>query len=276
MKKYIIDIFVLMIGAFLFAVAINVFAIPSKLGEGGVTGLTIISFYLFGWSPSIVSFILNAILLVVGYRYLSKITAIYTIIAVSFHSLFLHLTEAWRINSDEIILNAIFGGIITGIGIGMIIRVGGTTAGSTILAKITNKYLGWSVSYSLLLFDLIVVFLSYFIIGVEGLMFTIIMLYVGTKTMEFIIEGANRQKAVTIVSEYSKEIAEEVSIKLERGITIISGHGYYTKKNKEVLYIVISNQEIIRLKKIIKQIDNDAFITIHDVSGVFGEGFSAI
>lgn len=276
MKKYIIDIFIIMIGAFLFAVAINVLAIPSKLGEGGVTGLTIISYYLFNWSPSIVSFVLNAILLVVGYKYLSKITAIYTIIAVSFHSLFLHLTEAWRINSDEIILNAIFGGIITGIGIGMIIRVGGTTAGSTILAKITNKYLGWSVSYSLLLFDLIVVFLSYFIIGVEGLMFTIIMLYVGTKTMEFIIEGANRQKAVTIVSEYSKEIAEEVTIKLERGVTVISGHGYYTKKNKEVLYIVISNQEIIRLKKIIKQIDNDAFITIHDVSGVFGEGFSAI
>ncbi|KAB7665605.1 YitT family protein [Bacillus sp. B1-b2] len=276
MKKYIIDIFIIMIGAFLFAVAINVLAIPSKLGEGGVTGLTIISYYLFNWSPSIVSFVLNAILLVVGYKYLSKITAIYTIIAVSFHSLFLHLTESWRINSDEIILNAIFGGIITGIGIGMIIRVGGTTAGSTILAKITNKYLGWSVSYSLLLFDLIVVFLSYFIIGVEGLMFTIIMLYVGTKTMEFIIEGANRQKAVTIVSEYSKEIAEEVTIKLERGVTVISGHGYYTKKNKEVLYIVISNQEIIRLKKIIKQIDNDAFITIHDVSGVFGEGFSAI
>lgn len=107
-------------------------------------------------------------------------------------------------------------------------------------------------------------------------MLTIVMLYVATKTMEFILEGANRQKAVTIISAYSKEIAFEVSTRMERGITVISGHGYYTKENKEVLYIVINNQEIIKLKKIIKQIDNEAFITIHDVRDVFGEGFSAI
>ena len=276
MKKYIIDILSLCLGSLLFAIAVNVFVIPNDLGEGGVTGLTIISYYLFEWPPSIVSFLLNAILLVIGLKYLSKLTAIYTIIAVSFNSLFLHLTESWTISSNEIIVHAIFGGVFTGVGIGLIIRVGGTTAGSTILAKIANKYLGWSVSYSLLFFDLIVVFLSYFIIGIEGVMLTVVMLYIGTKTMEFIIEGANRQKAVTIISAHSKEIAYEVSTKMERGVTVISGHGYYTKEHKEVLYIVISNQEIIKMKKIIKQVDHDAFITIHDVRDVFGEGFSAI
>ncbi|WP_182103366.1 YitT family protein [Niallia taxi] len=276
MKKYSVDILLLALGSLLFAIAVNVFVIPNDLGEGGVTGLTIISYYLFEWSPSIVSFLLNAVLIVLGLKFLSKQTAIYTIIAVCFNSLFLHVTESWSIPSEEIIVHALFGGVLTGIGIGLIIRVGGTTAGSTILAKIIHKYLGWSVSYSLLILDLIVVFLSYFIIGIEGVMLTIVMLYVATKTMEFILEGANRQKAVTIISPYSKEIAFEVSTRMERGITVISGHGYYTKENKEVLYIVINNQEIIKLKKIIKQIDNEAFITIHDVRDVFGEGFSAI
>ena len=276
MKKYSVDILLLALGSLLFAIAVNVFVIPNDLGEGGVTGLTIISYYLFEWSPSIVSFLLNAVLIVLGLKFLSKQTAIYTIIAVCFNSLFLHVTESWSIPSEEIIVHALFGGVLTGIGIGSIIRVGGTTAGSTILAKIIHKYLGWSVSYSLLILDLIVVFLSYFIIGIEGVMLTIVMLYVATKTMEFILEGANRQKAVTIISAYSKEIAFEVSTRMERGITVISGHGYYTKENKEVLYIVINNQEIIKLKKIIKQIDNEAFITIHDVRDVFGEGFSAI
>ncbi len=276
MKKYLIDILFLALGALLFAIAVNVFVIPNDLGEGGVTGLTIISYYLFNWSPSIVSFLLNAVIIAVGLKFFSKQTAIYTIIAVCFNSLFLHMTESWSIPNGEIMVHALFGGVLTGVGLGLIIRVGGTTAGTTILAKIINKYLGWSVSYSLLILDLIVVFFSYFIIGIEGVMLTVVMLYVGTKTMEFIIEGANRQKAVTIISAHSNAIAYEVSTRMERGITVISGHGYYTKENKEVLYIVISNQEIIKLKKIIKQIDNEAFITIHDVRDVFGEGFSAI
>ena len=276
MKKYIIDILSLCVGAFLFASSVNLFIIPNDLGEGGVTGLTIIFYYLYEWSPSIVNLCLNVILLIIGYKFLSKLTAIYTVITIFFNSLFLHLTESWSIPSHEIIVHALFGGVLTGVGLGLIMRVGGTTAGSSILAKITNKYLGWSVSYSLLFFDLIVVLASYFIIGIEGVMFTIVMLFAATKAMEFIIEGGNRQKAVTIISKNPKDIAQEVCTKMERGVTVISGHGYYTKAQKEVLYIVINNQEIIKLKKIIKHIDNDAFITIHDVRDVFGEGFSTI
>lgn len=273
MKKYFMDIFIIAVGSLLFALAVNLFVIPNDLGEGGVTGLTIIAYYLFGWSPSIVSFVLNAILLVVGYKFLNRQTTIYTIIAVTLHSLFLHLTESWSIASDEIIVNTIFGGVFAGVGIGLIIRVGGTTAGSTILARITNKYLGWSISYGLLFFDLIVAFSSYFIIGAEALMLTIIMLYVGTKVMEFVIEGVNPKKAVTIISKKPEDIASHVNGFMNRGVTVLSGHGYYTKEQKEILYIVISKQEVVKLKKIVKEIDKDAFIAIHDVRDVFGHGF---
>ncbi|WP_307471548.1 YitT family protein [Cytobacillus purgationiresistens] len=276
MKKYIADISIIIIGAFVFALAINLFVIPSELGEGGVTGITIIFFYLFEWSPGLVSFILNAILLIAGYKFLNKLTIIYTIIAITAISLSLYLTESWNVASDEILVNAIFGGIFSGVGIGLIIRVGGTTAGTTILAKITNKLFGWSISYGLLFFDLLVVFGSFLIIGAEKVMITIIMLYVGTKVMELIIEGVNPKKAVTIISKESDSIAKQINQYLDRGVTVMNGQGYYSKEAKEVLYIVISKQEVVKLKRIVEATDKNAFVAIHDVRDVFGEGFHDI
>ncbi|MEC0179742.1 YitT family protein [Paenibacillus cellulositrophicus] len=273
MKKRMMEIITIIAGAFIFALDINLFVIPHDLGEGGVTGITIILYYLFAWSPGLVNLILNAILLIVGYKFLDKMTTVYTIVAVVFNSLFLHLTENWTLTSNEPIVNAIFGGVLAGVGIGLIVRAGGTTAGTVILARIAHKYWDWNISYALLFFDLIVAFSSYFIIGAESLMLTIIMLFVGTKVMEFIIEGLNPKKAVMIVSEQHAEIAEKVNRVMDRGVTVFKGYGYYSKSAKEVLYIVISKQEVPVLKKIVKVADKQAFITIHDVRDVFGEGF---
>ena len=273
MKKRITDIVTIILGALIFALDVNLFVIPNDFGEGGVTGVTIILYYMFQWSPGLVNFIFNSILLVVGYKFLDKQTTIYTIIAVVFNSLFLYLTEGWSIASHDLMLNAVFGGVFAGVGIGLIIKVGGTTAGSTILARLMNKYLDWNVSYALLFFDLIVVFASLFIIGVQSLMFTIVMLFIGTKVMDFIIEGLNPRKAVMIVSKEQNQIAEQVNVLMERGVTVLHGHGFYTKLPQEILYIVINKQEISQLKKIVKAIDTNAFITIHDVRDVFGEGF---
>ncbi|MCK6073725.1 YitT family protein [Paenibacillus silvae] len=273
MKRRITDVLFLMAGAFLFALAVNLFVIPNDLAEGGVTGITIILYYLFHWSPGLMNLILNGILLLVGYKFLDKTTTVYTIIAVVFNSLFLHLTEDWSIASNELWVNTIFAGVFAGLGIGLIVKVGGTTAGTVILARLANKYLDWSISYGLLFFDLIVAFSSYFIIGPQGLMCTIVLLFVGTKTMEFIIEGLNPKKAVMIISSKQDEIAKQVIEKMDRGVTVLSGHGYYTKNPKEILYIVISKQEVPMLKKIVRAEDEIAFITIHDVRDVFGEGF---
>ncbi|MEK3719313.1 YitT family protein [Paenibacillus sp. FSL H8-0034] len=273
MKQKGIDMIFLITGSLMFALAVNLFIIPNTFGEGGVTGLTIILFYLFQWSPGLVNLILNAFLLMIGYKFLDKTTIIYTIIAVVFNSFFLYVTEGWRISSNELLVNAIFGGVFAGIGLGLIIRVGGTTAGSTILARIANKYLDWNISYSLLMLDLIVAASSYFIIGAQSLMLTIIMLYVGTKMMDFIIEGVNPKKAVTIISEEQNKIAEQVNVRLDRGVTVMYGHGYYSKQPREILYIVVSKQEVSLLKKIVKSIDKNAFITVHDVRDVFGNGF---
>lgn len=275
-QRTAVDILFIIVGAFIFALAINLFVIPTDLGEGGVTGITIILYYLYEWSPGLVSFILNGFLLVIGYRFLSNHTIRYTIVAVVLNSLFLHLTRNWTIDSNEIIVNTIFAGLLGGIGIGLIIRVGGTTAGTTILASITKKYLGWNISYGLLFFDLIVVFSSYFVIGMEKLLLTIIMLYIATKTMQFIIEGFSMKKAVTIISHNPDRIAQEVNEQMNRGVTVYSGYGHYLKEEKKILYVVISSQEVVRLKRIVQAADKDAFVAIHDVRDVFGEGFVAM
>src|SRR5690625_4345784 len=276
MKSKIVDIIIILIGSFIFSLAINLFVIPNDLGEGGVTGLTIIFYYVYGWSPGLLSFILNGFLLIIGYKFLSKNTIKYTIITVIFNSVFLHLTRNCYIDSNEIIVNTIFGSLFAGLGIVLIIRVGGTTAGTTILASITKKFLGWSISYGLLFFDLIVVFSSYFIIGVEKLLLTIIMLYIATKVMEFIIEGFSMKKAITIISGNPDKIAQNVNDQMNRGVTVYSGYGHYLKEEKKILYIVISSQEVVKLKGIVRAADESAFVAIHDVRDVFGEGFVAL
>lgn len=133
--------------------------------------------------------------------------------------------------------------------------------------------MNWNVSYSLLFFDAIVVFASWFIIGTEGLILTILMLYVATKVMNFIIEGMSSKRAVTVISNNYSEIAEKVNNEMDRGVTVLTGYGYYTKKKKDILFIIISKQEITQLRKIIKEVDSGAFITVQDVRDVFGEGF---
>ncbi|CAM4423652.1 YitT family protein [Paenibacillus typhae] len=273
MKKRGYELFMLLVGAFLFALAVNVFIIPNDFGEGGVTGVSIILFYLLKWSPALVGFTLNGILLIIGYKLLDNKTIIYTIIAVAFNSLFLYLTESWRIDSSEPVINAVFAGLLAGGGIGLIIRVGGTTAGTTILARLANKYWDWNISYALLFFDLIVAGLSVFVIGLEKVMFTFVILFIGTKAMEFIIEGVNPKKAVTIISAEHDRIAAKVTELMDRGVTVLRGYGYYTGEDKNVLYIAISKQEVSMLKKIVRAEDKNAFVTIHDVRDVFGEGF---
>ncbi|MFB5268520.1 YitT family protein [Paenibacillus enshidis] len=263
----------LLVGAFLFALAVNLFIIPNDFGEGGVTGISIILFYLLNWSPALVSIVINGILLLIGNKLLDKKTTVYTIIAVGFNALFLHLTEHWKISSSEPFINAIFAGLLAGVGIGLIVRVGGTTAGTAILARLANKYWDWNVSYALLFFDLIVAGLSVFVIGIEKVMITVVILYVGTKAMDFIIEGLNPKKAVTIISAHHDQIAAQVTKIMDRGVTVLSGYGYYTGQSKDVLYIVTSKQEVSMLKKIVRAEDKNAFVTIHDVRDVFGEGF---
>ncbi|MHA8284665.1 YitT family protein [Staphylococcus epidermidis] len=273
MNKTIRDIILVMIGSFIFSAGINAFVISGNLGEGGVTGIAIVLYYAFHISPGITNFVLNAILIIVGYKYLSKRSTYLTIFATVLISIFLGLTETWHVETGNVVINAVFGGTCVGLGIGIIVLAGGTTAGTVILARIVNKYLDISTPYALLFFDLIVALISLTEIPLVKCLVTVMSLYIGTKVMEFVIEGLNTKKAMTIISSRPNEVAKAIDQQVGRGLTILNGHGYYTREEKDVLYVVISKTQVSRAKRIIKNIDENAFLVIHDVRDVYGNGF---
>lgn len=273
MNKTIRDIILVIIGSFIFSAGINAFVISGNLGEGGVTGIAIVLYYAFHISPGITNFVLNAILIIVGYKYLSKRSTYLTIFATVLISIFLGLTETWHVETGNVVINAVFGGTCVGLGIGIIVLAGGTTAGTVILARIVNKYLDISTPYALLFFDLIVVIISLTEIPLVKCLVTVMSLYIGTKVMEFVIEGLNTKKAMTIISSRPNEVAKAIDQQVGRGLTILNGHGYYTREEKDVLYVVISKTQVSRAKRIIKNIDENAFLVIHDVRDVYGNGF---
>lgn len=273
-REFTINILKITIGALIFAASVQIFALPNDLGEGGVTGITIILNQLYAIPTSYTNMLLNAILLVIGYKFLDKKTIFYTLYSIAIISVFLHLLEPFPFKAEEVIIGAIAAGVFMGVGIGLIMRGNGTTAGSAILAKLANKYLGWNVSYAMLFFDLIVVIPSALVIGFENMMFTFVSLAVSTKLLDFILEGSNPKKSITIISEKHEEIASEISRRLGRGITVMDGVGYYQKNPKKLLYIVISRQQLLPIQKIINEIDPLAFVIINDVQSVIGEGFT--
>lgn len=273
-KEFISNIIKITVGAIIFAISVEIFALPNDLGEGGVTGITIILNHLYEIPTAYTNMFFNSILLVIGYKFLDKKTIFYTLYAIAIMSIFLKVFQPFPVVTAEPLVAALAAGVFMGLGIGLIMRGEGTTAGSSILAKLANKYLGWNVSYALLFFDLIVVIPSIFVIGFESMVFTFVSLAISTKLLDFILEGSNPKKSISIISEKHEEIASAISAKLERGITVVDAEGYYKKNPKKLLYVVISRQQLLPIQKIINEIDPLAFVIINDVQSVIGEGFT--
>lgn len=274
MQRKLIDYAALIFGSFIFAIGINYFAIPNMLSEGGVIGITIITYYLFEWSPGLVSFIINLVLVAIGYKFFSKRTIIYTVVTIIFSSVFLELTKNWgeQLGSDTL-LAALFAGLFVGGGLGMIFRVGGTSGGATTVARMLQQWLGWSVGKAMLVIDISVILLSAFVIGKEKAMFTLVAVYVGAKVIDKIVDGADDRKAVMIISKHQEDIRQELLTTMGRGVTILDGRGGYTLEKQAILYIIINQTEIVQLRRILERVDEDAYVTINNVQEIFKRGF---
>ncbi|SEN28733.1 YitT family protein [Lihuaxuella thermophila] len=268
------NIILILIGAFIFALGLNYFAIPNHLAEGGFTGITLLLYYLFGWSPGIVLLVLNIPLFFIGYKVFGKRTLIYTIIGTSAVSFMLELTKGWGKPLDDLLLVALYTGVMVGIGLGLIFRVGGTTGGVDIIARLMNKYFGWSIGRTMFLFDFGVILSSVFIIKLNMAMYTLVAVFVGARVVDFVVEGLNASKAATIISNKADEVARTITRKMDRGVTILKGKGGYTGQEKEILYAVVAPNELPKLKQIVNDLDPYAFVVVHDARDVLGEGFS--
>ena len=265
---------IMTIGCIIYAFGVNYFLLPNNFGNGGVTGISMLVYYIAKIPTGTTNFIVNAILLVIGWKFLGRKTLLYTIYASTCLSFCLNVIQPPAYIADNIIIPAVAGGVLLGVGIGLVIRGNGTTAGTDIVAMIMQQYLGISFSAGLLICDIIVILASGFIIGVDMTIVTIILMFIASKLVNFVIDGVNRKKSVMIFSAKKDEIADRVISEMVRGITVFRAYGYYSKQEREVLLAIVNHNQVVRLQRLVTQIDPKAFVTISDVQQVIGEGFT--
>ncbi|HET7580587.1 MAG TPA: YitT family protein [Bacillales bacterium] len=272
------NILFILLGSAIYAFGIVHFNIEDNLAEGGLTGVTLILLALFHIDPGISNLVLNIPLFLIGWRLLGRNAFIYTLIGTVgfsvFVSFFRHYVELSIPLHHDMTLAALFAGVFAGVGLGIIFRYGGTTGGSDIIARIADKYFGISVGKTFFATDAIVIASSLIYLDYREAMYTLVAVFVGSRVIDFIQKGAYAAKAATIISSRNKEISQKILEEMDRGATLLKGIGSFTGEDKEVLYCVVSRNEIFRLKNVIKQVDPHAFVAVNDIHETLGEGFT--
>lgn len=260
----------IIVGAVIYAVAINYFLIPSRIGEGGVTGLTTIGYYTMRISPALTNLVLNGILIAIGFRYLKRETVFYSLWAVLWISIFLRVPVFWPYQTHQTLIAAIAGGVLMGIAMGLIFRAGGTIAGSTILAKIVNRYFGVQNGSAMLFFDLIVAVPSGLVIGFENMLLTVAELYISAVVLNKYLDTFGAKRSLLVISAQNQKIATALSNKLGHGVTLLKATGFYSQHNQDVLYFICTVREWPAVMTIIKQTDPEALVVTERVRSVRG------
>ena len=268
-KEYIIVALACVVMAF----NINYFFVGNKLAEGGVSGLSLIIHYLSNIDVSYLYFALNIPLIILAYIFLGKNFLLKTFFATFVLSVFLKVFASFSEPLDDILLAAIFGGAINGIAIGIVFYAGGSTGGMDIVAKIVNKYTGIPISRILLTTDFIVLSMVAVIFGKVIFMYTLISLVLSSKMIDIIQVGIYSAKGVTIITTKEDEIRKRIMEDTGRGITLIDAKGGYTQKEIGMLYCVVGQYQLIKVKTIVKEVDPSAFMIVADVYEVIGNGF---
>ena len=280
MNKYInqetlTSILMVTIGSFIFSFTINAVVIPNQFGSGGVTGITLLLYYIFGINPGTSNLVINIVLLLIGYQFLERRTMFYTIYAVILMSVFLDITRGmYQFIPHNSLLAAIGGGVVGGAALGLVMLGNGTTAGTDTIAMMLKKYLGWNVLVSLLLLDIFVVSPLSIISDLEKVVITLIYLFTASRMINLVLEGFNSKKSFMIISKKYEEIGSQIQEKIGRGTTILDGHGFYSREERKVLFVAVNRLQVMTLQRIIHDVDPKAFIIITEVTHVIGEGFT--
>ncbi|MGM9920085.1 MAG: YitT family protein [Bhargavaea sp.] len=272
------NLIMILFGAAIFSFGLVHFNIQHELAEGGFTGLTLILLFVFKLDPAIMNLVLNVPMFFIGWKLLGRKTFIYTVVGTVAVSVFLRIFTTYQYDihmENDLLLVSLFAGVFIGIGLGIIFRFGGTTGGVDIIARLANKYYGWSMGRTMFIFDAGVILLSWATyLTMPKMMYTLVAVYVGARVIDFVQEGAYSGRGAWIISEWQDEIADKITQEMDRGVTVLKGSGHYTKQEREVLYCVVGKNEIVRLKNIINSVDPSAFVSVTDVHDVMGEGFT--
>lgn len=260
----------LFIGAIIAAVGLEVFLIPNHIIDGGVVGISIMLSAVTGIPFGILLIVINLPFLFLGYKYIGKPFAIattFSIICLSFWSnIFLPVLPV----TNDFFLAAVFGGIITGAGVGLVIRNGGSFDGTEIVAIITDRKTVFSVGEIVMFINLFILSSASLIFGWDKAMYSLVAYFVISKMIDVVIKGLEETYAVMIVTSQHEEIADKLMKQMDKGVTLLHGEGGYSKEKRKVLYCIVTRLEIDSLKSIVLDVDESAFITINPVSDIVG------
>ena len=274
------DFLLIFVGAALQAISLRLFLIPAHLATGGVSGLAQIINYYTGFPIGVMVLLGNIPLFVLGWRYLGGPRfALRTAFAVvSFSILIDSLTLFLPAEglTHDLVLNTLYGSVMSGIGFGLVYRGRGTSGGSDILAKILNHWRGIPVSQSYLITDALIIFLAGLSFSWENALYSLVMLYVSGIAAEATSQGSNVVRTALIVTVNPVEVTSKILHNLGRGVTEISGRGGYTGDERPVLYCVITRSEVAQLKTIVSEVDPKAFMVIGQAHEALGEGFQSL
>ncbi|GAF24203.1 MULTISPECIES: YitT family protein [Shouchella] len=277
MSKHIKNIVFILLGTALMAFGLVYFNMQYNLADGGVTGITLLLYFLFQFNPAISNLLINIPLFFIGWKMLGRTTFFYTLIGTFSLSLFLDLFQRIPFSTalaDDLMLAALFAGAIVGVGLGIVFRFGGTTGGADIIAKLCLRYFGWSIGRTFLVFDSCVIVISLLYLDLREAMYTIVYVFIAAKVIDFIQQGSYSAKAAFIISDDLEQISEAILREMGRGATALKGKGSFTGNDKEILYCVVARNETVRLRSIVHRIDPHAFMAINDVTEAAGEGFT--
>lgn len=264
-----------LIGAVTVAFSINSLIIPNHIADGGVTGIAIILHYIFTWPVSLTVFLLNVPLFLLGLKMVGREFLLLSVLGVVAVSVTLGFTSQVPPLTSDSLLAAIFGGVLTGIGMGIIFRARGSLGGTDILAVYLSRTTPFSVGQILLGIDAVIFLGAAVIFRPEMAMYAMIYMFIATQVIDLVQAGMNHSKSVLVVTEAPHKIAQDIMAKLERGVTFFNAVGAYSGDAKQIVYCVIRRTELSQIKEIIHTHDPQAFVAISEVPEVVGEGFSS-
>lgn len=272
-----IDFIGILIGSVILAVGLNMFMVPNMLAPGGISGLAVVIYYLIKFPVGVTIIILNIPLFIVGYLVLGPRVVIQSLLGTFLFSLAVEITAPLLpAATDDLLLAAVYGGVVMGVGVGLVFRFRGSTGGTGLLSLILAKVWGISPGQAMFWGDLVVLALAVFVFGTEAAMYATLALFVSIKVIDAILEGIGTAKSVIIITRCGSQINEKLLYELGRGVTRLEGQGGYTGEGREVLLCVVARQQTARLKAIIYEADPGAFVIIGNATEVHGEGFKSM
>ena len=280
-KKWFLSYSLIITGSFILATAFVFFITPYKIVPGGAYGISIVLHYILGTPVGLMALCFDIPLTIIGMKILGPRFGFKTVLGFSLTAVFTDtLTFIWGFEplvKGDALLSSIFGGFLCGLGLGLIFKSKATSGGSDIVAAIIAKYTKLPIGQLMIMVDSVIVLFGLFVFRDWKIpLYSWIVIFITGKVIDGVLEGINYEKSLFIISDKHEEIREKIINDLNRGGTIIEGHGMFNMADRKIIFTVVSRRELIILEEYIQQIDPDAFLTVINASEILGEGFRSL